>query len=139
GCTRRRDPGRGGDGPPPRRGERPADVPPVRWLLRRVVADVLPPGGLHHRRRRPVPRRPGRRDPRAGAGVDVEGAVRLLAAHPPDHRPGPRSRGGLLARGADRLPLPHPVAVAERGGDDRPGRPGRFRRGSAAAPPARTL
>ena len=43
----------------------PADVPPVRRLLRRLVADVLPDGRLPHRRRRRAPRRPRRREPGA--------------------------------------------------------------------------
>ena len=47
--------------PPPHRGARPGDVPPVRRLLRRQLADVLPGRGVPHRRRRHAPRRPRRR------------------------------------------------------------------------------
>ncbi len=46
---------------------RRVDVPPVRRLLRRVVADVLPRRRLHRRR----PRRPAGRARRRGAGVPV--------------------------------------------------------------------
>ena len=134
----------------PTRGRRPAgeaagqaragDVPPVRRLLRRVLADVLPRRRLHRRRPRRPAGRPRRRR-RRGAGVDLRSAVRGVEAHPAGHRRRARPRRRVQPRGA----RGHAVPVAgpgvhrrrESGAGRQPAGDGRRLRTGRASPSRR--
>ncbi|CAA9410925.1 MAG: FIG00450153: hypothetical protein, partial [uncultured Quadrisphaera sp.] len=112
--------GRRGTGGEPAGPARPGGLPPVRRVLRRVVADVLPGG-------RPADGAAGRGARRGGRGAvrhDV-GAVPAVGAHPPDGRRRARARRGLQPRGARGRAVPHPVAAADRRGGGQRGAGGR--------------